>query len=70
MKNILTGGVGSLAKLYSLFFTMMDLRLPVIIHSFEESLLTFCLGVDNGEFLLYKHFIFQINNSRDKSVSL
>ena len=51
MKNILTGGVASLAKLYSLFFTLIVLRMPDVIHGFDASLLIFRLGVDNGECL-------------------
>ena len=63
------GGVGSLVKLYSLFFTLMDSRMPVVNHGFEGSFLIFCLGVENGEFLLYRNFIFRRNNSKDKSAS-
>ena len=69
MKNSPIGGVDSLAKLYSWFFTLMDLRMPDVIHGFEVSLLIFCLGVENGEFLLYRNFVFRRNNSKDKSVS-
>ena len=72
MKNIPTLRVELVAWqncLYSLFFTL-DLTMPVIInHGFEVPFLIFRLGVENGEFLLYRNFIFHRNNSKDKSVS-
>ena len=54
--------------LYSLFFTLMDLRMPDVIHGFEASSLILLFWVDNGEILLYRNFIFWRNNSKDKSV--
>ena len=72
MKNIPTLRVELVAWqncLYSLFLTIVDLIMIGVTHGFEVSLFIFRLGVENGEFLLYRNFIFHRNNSKDKSVS-
>ena len=54
---------------YSLVFTLMNLRMPDVIQDcFEVCLLIFRLGVENGNILLYRNFVFRRSNLKDKTM--
>ena len=64
------GGVGSLVKLFvQLIFYIDGFKNASRQPRFWGILSDLFLGVENGEFLLYRNFIFRRNNSKDKSAS-